>query len=303
MLTPVVVFVYNRPEHIKKTIEALAKNYLADETEVYIYADAAKNEKSIEKVRLVREYIDSLEEKNLFKSLTIKKAKSNKGLANSIISGVSEIIKKYGKVIVVEDDIVSSPDFLQYMNDALDYYEKNEKIWSISGYTFNIDIPKNYKSEIYLSYRGCSWSWATWEDRWEKIDWNVSDYKEFKKNKVLRKRLNRGGRDMANMLDFQMQGKIDSWAIRWCYTQSKLDMLTVYPVVSRIKNIGLDTTGTHGVITSEFDVEINNNNKKCRFDNPGLNCKITKAFKDKFITRFDYIKWRLKAIIKRVAGM
>ncbi len=243
VLAPVVIFVYNRPEHTKKTIEALSKNVLAKETEVFIYCDAAKNEKSKERVEQVRDYVDSLSKRNYFKSINIIKAPSNKGLAKSVISGVNEIIVKYGKVIVVEDDLISSKDFLQYMNDALNYYESNSKIWSISGFNIPIEIPRDYISDVYLSYRGCSWGWATWSDRWEKVDWVVSDYDEFRRNYKLRQRFNRGGRDLSDMLDLQMQGKIDSWAIRWCYTQSKLDMLTVYPVNTRIKNIGLDGSG------------------------------------------------------------
>ena len=303
MLVPVVIFVYNRPGHTRKTIEALSKNHLASETKVYIYSDAPKNEKSIEKVKEVRKYIDSLQNNKYFKSIEINKAKSNKGLANSVISGVSKVIEKYGKVIVVEDDLVSSPDFLQYMNDGLDYYDKDNKIWSISGYTFKINFPEDYKSDVYLSYRGCSWGWASWKDRWEKVDWDVSDYNHFKTNKKLRKKFNRGGRDMANMLDLQMQGKIDSWAIRWCYAQSKLDMLTVYPIISRIRNIGLDGTGTHSGTTSKFDVILNNGNNKCKFETIKLDRRIVKSFRDQFGSDYDYFVIGLKTYIKRLLGM
>ena len=112
LLTPVIIFVYARPGHTKKTIESLAKNYLADETEVYIYSDTPKNEKALQQVELVREYIDSLPQRKLLKSVKIIKAESNKGLANSVISGVTEIIEQYGRVIVVEDDLVLATDFL-----------------------------------------------------------------------------------------------------------------------------------------------------------------------------------------------
>ena len=300
MVAPVVIFVYARPDHTKKTIESLAKNYFADETEVYIYSDASKNKKTLQQVELVREYIKSLPQRNIFKSVKIFKAKLNKGLANSVISGVTEIIEQYGKVIVVEDDLIFSPDFLQYMNKALNYYEGYNNIWSISGYTFKIKIPKDYKNDIYLSYRGCSWGWATWKDRWEKVDWDVLDYQNFKNNKELRLKLNRGGRNMSNGLDAQMQSKIDSWAIRWCYAQSKLDMLTVYPIVSRIKNIGLDGTGTHSGITSKYNAVISNGTDKCEFEPLDLDARIVKAFKNQFGTDFDYIIIRLKTYIKRL---
>lgn len=303
MLAPLIIFVYARPEHTKKTIESLANNYYADETEVYIYSDAAKNEKAMLQVELVREYIDSLIQRKLFKSLKIIKSESNKGLANSVISGVTEIVGKYGKVIVVEDDLVSAPDFLQYMNKALDYFEMSRRIWSISGYTFKIKFPKDYKWDMYLSFRGASWGWATWKDRWNKVDWEVTDYQDFSKNIKLRQRFNRGGRDMSNMLDSQMQGKIDSWAIRWCYSQSKLDMLTVYPVISRIRNIGLDGSGTHSGTTSKYDAIINNGASKCVFEPLDLDSRITKAFRDQFGTAYDYLIIEFKLTIKRLLGM
>ncbi|MCL6605976.1 MAG: glycosyltransferase [Paenibacillus sp.] len=300
MLAPVLIFVYARPEHTIQTIDSLASNYLANETDVYIFSDAAKNEKSSEKVKLVRNYIDTLPEKKLFKSVKIIKSESNKGLANSIISGVTEVVELKGKVIVLEDDLESSPDFLSYMNGALDFYEKNKQIWSISGYTFNIKYPNNYKSEVYLSYRGCSWGWATWKDRWNTVDWTVADYITFKEDKRLQQKFNRGGRDMSNMLDAQMDGKIDSWAIRWCYSQSKLDKYTIYPTVSRIKNIGLDGSGTHSGISTRYDAYLNRSTEKCEFDNPGLNDEITNSFKNKFGTRFEYfIIWN-KSVIKKM---
>jgi hypothetical protein len=302
-IAPVIIFVYARPEHTRQTIESLAKNALADETDVYIYSDAAKNEKVQQKVELVREYIDTLEQRNLFKSLHIIKSNANKGLARSVISGVTDIIEKYSKVIVVEDDLIFSPDFLQYMNDALDFYKEDKRIWSICGYTFNLKIPSDYKHDIYLSYRGGSWGWATWKDRWDKVDWDVSDYLEFQKNTELRKLFNRGGRDMANMLDLQMQGKIDSWAIRWCYTQSKLNMLTVYPIISRIKNIGLDGTGTHSGVTSKYDTEISDGLIKCKFETINLDRRIIKSFRDHFGTGLDFSLIVGKKYLKRLLGI
>jgi len=303
MLAPVVIFVYARPEHTKQTIESLANNSLVDETEVYIYSDAAKNDKAQPCVKQVREYIDTMAQRNLFKSLHIIKAETNKGLASSVISGVTEIIEQYGKVIVVEDDLVSAPDFIQYMNDALNYYEEDNRIWSICGYTFKMNIPAEYNHDVYLSYRGGSWGWATWRDRWGKVDWKVTDYPLFKKNKKFRARFNLGGRDMANMLDRQMQGMIDSWAIRWCYAQSKLDMLTVYPVVSRIRNIGLDGTGTHSGISSKYDAIIGDGNNRCRFEMINLDRRIVKLFRDQFGTEFDYFVINMKTYIKKLLGM
>jgi len=303
MLAPVIIFVYNRPEHTIQTIEALSKNELARESNIFIFSDAAKNEESVEKVKVVRDYIDSIEEKKYFKSFTITKSEANKGLAKSVINGVSEIISKYGKIIVLEDDLITAPDFLTYMNDALDYYCNLEKVWSISGYNIPIAFPKDYKSEIYYSYRGCSWGWATWKNRWDQVDWDVKDYIEFKSSRRLKNRFNRGGRDMANMLDSQMEGIIDSWAIRWCYTQSKRNLLTVYPVKSRVKNIGLDGSGTHSGITAHYNVEIDKNITKCSFDDPDLNQEILKNFQNHYGSSLQYYLIKPKRFIKKLLRM
>ena len=300
MLAPVVIFTYNRPKHTRKTIEALSKNIFAKETEIYIYSDAPKDEQSKILVNEVREYIDSLNDKKYFKNVSIEKAQTNKGLAQSVIAGVSYIVGKYGKIIVVEDDLISSLDFLQYMNGALDYYKSSNKIWSISGYTVPIKIPDYYNDDIYLSYRGCSWGWGTWKDRWEKVDWYVSDYNEFKKDFSARRKFNRGGRDMSNMLESQMNKRIDSWAIRWCYSQSKLNMYTVYPVISKINNIGLDGSGTHSGISTHYDASIKNENKKCIFTDPALDIEINRNFRNYYMTLFERFSITLKILVKRL---
>ena len=169
-----------------------------------------------QKGKAVRQYIDSIIPDSLFKSVTIIKAESNRGLANSVINGVSEIINRFGRVIVVEDDLVTTPDFLSYMNRALDFYRDDPKIWSISGYSFKMKIPKSYKHDIFLSYRASSWGYATWADRWNTVDWELKDYQQFSKDWKMQHVLNRGGRDLSLMVHDQVEGRIDSWAIRWC---------------------------------------------------------------------------------------
>ena len=297
MLAPVVVFVYNRPEHTKKTLEELNKSPLASETDVYIYSDNAKKGIAINKVKEVRTYIEKLSLNNKFKSLHIIKAEKNKGLANSVINGITEVINDYGKVIVLEDDLITSSDFLSYMNNALNFYQYHEHIWSISGYTFSMDSLNNYPHDIFMGYRGGSGGWATWKDRWDTVDWDVSDYEKFRLNYKKRKRFNSGGNNMSHMLDAQMQGKIDSWAIRWCYQQSKLNMLTVYPKISKVVNIGLDGTGTHSGITNSFDTLIKHGESPCKFEILDLDRNISREFKKKFDVPL-YI--RIGLIIKQI---
>lgn len=248
-LAPIVLFVYNRPEHTINTIEALKKNNLSNESELFVFSDAARSDNDIDTVNKVRSIVDNIEG---FKKVTVIKAERNKGLAISVINGITDVINKYGKVIVLEDDLLTSPYLLKYMNEALSFYEKNENIWSISGYTPDIKFPQGYMDDIYLSPRGCSWGWATWKKRWDLVDWNVSDYDSFKQNTKKRKGFNMGGNDLSYMLDDQMAGRINSWAIRWVYSQHIHSKYTIYPVNSLVSNIGLDFSGTHSTNSDKY---------------------------------------------------
>lgn len=299
MVAPVAIFVYNRVDHTKQTLEALMKNNLATETDVYVFCDNYKNENSRKAVELTREYINSLKNNNPFKSFNVEYAEKNKGLANSIIYGVTKVIDKYNKIIVLEDDLVSSENFLSYMNQTLNFYNNDMRIWSISGYTFNIDIPKEYNESVYLSYRGSSWGWATWKNRWDKVDWSVKDYNEFKNNYNKRRAFNRGGRDMSVMLDAQMLKKCDSWAIRWCYSQHRENMYTIYPVKSYINNIGVDGSGTHRVSSDKYSVELIEKNNKLKLDNVIMNDYIIKKFRDNFGGFVKFILSNIKWYILR----
>ena len=252
MLAPIVLFVYNRLDHTQGVIETLLKNTLAKESEFYIFSDAAKTENGVEKVNEVRKFIQDNSWHTGFKKVSIVEAEKNKGLAKSIIGGVSDIIQKYGKVIVLEDDLKLSPYFLEYMNDALEYYREDEKIWSISGYSFPMKSLKRYPHDIFYSYRGCSWGWATWIDRWKTVDWQVKEYEQFIGDQKWIERFNRGGVDLTNMLKMQMDGKIDSWAIRWCFSQSNQEMYTVYPRISYLENAGCDGSGIHSSVYDEY---------------------------------------------------
>lgn len=294
MPAPVVVFVYNRADHAAKTLNCLAMNYLAADSELFIYCDNAKNDKAKEAVLNVRAVVDDFARTSPFKNVTVIKSETNKGLAKSIIGGVSEILDKYGRVIVVEDDLVSSPDFLTYMNNALDFYENNPNIWSISGYTSPLKSLEKYPHDIYMSPRGCSWGWATWKDRFDRVDWDVSDFEEFAKSPDKIKHFNEGGPDMAEMLSRQVNGKINSWAIRWCYAESKANMYTVYPTKSRIRNIGCDDSGSHCVASNLYDTELIHGSTTCNFENLAPDLKIMREFRSMYdYSHFGNIKRKI----------
>jgi len=245
MLAPVVLFVYNRPTHTRATIEALARNTLARHTDLVIFSDAPRDEAASAAVREVREIIENI---SGFGSVRAVQRDINYGLAKSVISGVSEIIDSYGQVIVLEDDLVTSATFLEYMNSALVHYRDDPKAFSIGGYQFparTMSIPRNYPWDTYASYRCCSWGWATWKDRWERIDWSMGYFDDFTASAAQQVRFNRGGSDMTQLLSLQHEGRIDSWAIRFCYTHFATNMHCIYPVKSLVNNIGLDNSGTH----------------------------------------------------------
>lgn len=297
---PVIIFAYKRLLHLKATVESLEKNELCEETEVFIFADAAKDESEKTAVNSVKEYLQQLIVHNKFKQVQIKFADKHMGLADSVIGGVSEIIRKFGRVIVIEDDLYVSTDFLIYMNEALDYYENIDNVWSISGYTFPMKALKKYSHDIYYSYRACSWGWATWLDRWELIDWEVKEYEKFLKDKKWIRNFNRGGGDMSQMLSNQMQGKINSWAIRWCFAQSNLNMYCVHPKISRVLNKGCDGSGTHSSANSNFNTRLVVDYKKCNFEILDIDAKIAREFYLKFTDTFaKKIKRNLRKLIAR----
>lgn len=242
---PIVIFVYNRADHFIKTYNALAACKEAKDSELFIFSDGAKNEAGADKINEVRAAVAAIKDAGDFKSVTVIKSPVNKGLAASVIAGVTEVINKYGKVIVVEDDCAVSPHFLNYMNNSLDYFEDNKKIGSIAGYGPDIKLPDNYDKDIYAAYRSCSWTWATWKDRWDDVDWGLKDMGDFYKSPKLIKKLNSNGSDRFMRLYRQTKGNGSSWSVRFGAHLVKKDLLTVYPRYSYNQNIGCDESGIH----------------------------------------------------------
>ena len=294
MLAPICLFTYNRLHETIQTVEALQANYLAKESDLIIFSDGGKNEVAQTKVDAVRQYIKTI---SGFKSIVIIESKQNKGLANSVIEGVSTVLQKYGKIIVLEDDLITSPNFLSFMNDALNFYEEKQKIFSISGYSFDLSSLKSYSKDYYLGYRASSWGWATWLDRWESIDWGAKNYKKVLYNPYQHIKFMRGGSDMPLMLWRQMNGKLDSWAIRWCLQQFLDDKLTVFPTKSKIKSVGFGVDATHTKNATHFDTIIDNGESvEFRFSNQIVFSKeILKEFRSVFS-----LKKRLIRTLKRL---
>lgn len=244
-LAPIVMFVYNRADHFKQSYEALSRCIGAKESELYIFSDGAKAPKDLPKVKEVRVALQDAAKDDSFQQVHIIESETNRGLAASVISGVTQVLAKYGRVIVIEDDCVTSPAFLQFMNQSLDTYEKENRVGAIAGYTPELKFPKVFQEDVFFAYRSCSCGWATWKDRWEGVDWELKEVSDFYRNPKLIHKLNSNGMDRFIRLYRQTKGNGSSWSVRFGAHLVKKDLLTVYPRYSYIQNIGCDASGVH----------------------------------------------------------
>jgi glycosyltransferase involved in cell wall biosynthesis len=241
-LAPIVLFCYNRPAHLQQTIEALQQNELASESDLIIYSDGPKKASDEPLIATLRSFLATVKG---FKTLRVVKSETNLGLAASVIQGVTQVLQEFKKVIVLEDDMLSAPDFLTFMNEALTVYESRNDIFSVTAYGPPISLPADYGNDLYLAPRASSWGWGTWLDKWQRADWQVNAFSELKNNKEQRNKFTTGGEDLWPMLVKQQRKVIDSWAIRWTYSQFLNNAYGVYPVHSKIRNIGTDGSGTN----------------------------------------------------------
>jgi hypothetical protein len=241
--SPVCVFGYMRPKELSACLAALAENYGARLTNVTVFVDGPKNDSERAVVSQSVEIASSFLY-GRFQSLRIIAAASNKGLGASVIDGVSASLRRSQAIIVLEDDIVPTKNFLEYMNKSLSIYERHSVVGSISGFGCSLDIVDQYDN--YFHPRPMSWGWATWADRWEKAVWDLSS-EEALTSRRFKKRFNKGGGDLYRMLHSFRKGKIDSWAIRWAYSHYKNGWLSANPFHSLIDNRGYGKVGTHCV--------------------------------------------------------
>lgn len=257
MYAPIVLFAFNRLEPLKACVSSLLHNREASDTDLVVFVDGPRafKEDEVKKVKTVREYVKSI---TGFKSLETHFSGENKGLAPSVISGVTEVINRYGKVIVVEDDLYLAPSFLGYMNTMLDAYEKDERVMQVSGYSSLIRHPERYHCDHYFSRRAHSWSWATWKDRWDTIDWEVKDYDELAASKEKQRAFCEYGSDLFGMLKGWHDGRNSSWAVRFMYSMHKQGRFTVSPIRSLVRNdgFGLDATNCQSYDRYKIDFDL-----------------------------------------------
>ena len=239
-LAPILLFVYNRPEHVRRSIESLLRNELAAQSELFIYADAAKDEAAESAVAEVRQYIKGIEG---FKSVYITERERNWGLANNVIDGVTTLVNLYGRVIVLEDDLIVAPYFLQFMNDALETYKDCHEVGHIQAcdFTHNPSLPDTFL----IKWTG-SWGWATWDRAWKNFNPNGKELlKQLEEHKLTRTFDFNGNYRFTRMLRRQIEGKNNSWAIRWNASLFLADILSLNVGRSLVQNEGFDGSGTN----------------------------------------------------------
>lgn len=251
---PILLFVYNRPEHVRRNIQALLKNELAAESELFIYSDAAKDETSQAAVKEVRAFIRSIQG---FKKITITERTENWGLARSIIDGVTTQINRYGRVIVLEDDLVVAPHFLQFMNDALETYRDEERVGHIQACDFTHD--PSLPDTFLIKWTG-SWGWGTWDRAWKHFNADGKALLTELESRKLTYTFDFNGKyGYTRMLRRQIEGKNNSWAIRWNASLFLKDILSLNVGKSLVQNEGFDGSGTNcgggGLYASELYME------------------------------------------------
>lgn len=241
MLAPIILFTYHRLDHLRKTVEALSQNSLARDSELIVYSDGARSKDLQSSVNHVRRFIKRIDS---FRKVTVIESAENRGLAQSIINGVTETFQSHNSAVILEDDMITSPGFLRFINNGLETLEREDQVASVHGYSLPIQgLPDNY----FLRGADC-WGWGTWKRAWQHFEPNSKRLLYELESKGLTKQFDLdGGYPYTQMLRDHVVGKNDSWAIRWHASVYLKNMLTLYPGRTLVQNIGLDNSGTHCV--------------------------------------------------------
>lgn len=303
-LSPIILFVYNRPRHTAQTLEALSQNYLADQSTLYIYCDGPKQNARTENLNNIEEVRKLIREKQWCKEIIIKERDQNLGLAESVIKGVSEVIEKHGRVIVLEDDILTGTYFLKFMNEALDLYENEQKVFGVSGYSYPA-IAKIAQPTYFLPIAS-SWSYATWANRWNKVNFDSSKLLIQIDVNQLKSKMNFGNYPYYEMLEDQIRSKNDSWAIRFYSSMFLNKGFFLFPNKSLVQNIGFDNSGTH-CKTDDFFSEINIHNGEIKVEpiDLKLNQKLVILVRQSFESRLNkkHQKFGSKNPLKKIKAL
>ena len=253
--SPIALFVYNRPAHTRQTVTALQKSGLAAKSDLFVFSDAPKTPEAAAAVRQVRDYIRTIDG---FRTLTIIERRENYGLALSIIDGVTKLTEERSRVIVLEDDLITSPYFLEYMNTALSRYESEDRVMQISGYMFPVR-PEIKEDALFLPFV-TSWGWATWGRAWRYFDRAEENFSQILGDAKTRMQFDLNGHyKYSKILQAQQEKKVDSWAIFWYVSVFMRKGLSLFPKRTFVKNLGFDGTGVNCAVRKldqeELDLE------------------------------------------------
>lgn len=252
-LAPIVIFSYDRPKHLQQTLDALSKNALADQSDLFIYCDGAKESASLEQVNRIIENRKVAHAASGFKSLSVVERPKNIGLKANIVGAVTEIVNKYGRIITLEDDIVTSKGFLRFMNEALELYKEDEQVMHISGYMWPHRWPLLETFFYQVPYPGGGW--ATWARAWKYYDDDAA--KLYHKWENRWETFNKFGGDyLSKQLVANYDGRMNTWFIKWHAVLLERGALTLYPGKSLTNNIGFDDLASNCYTTNKFDVEL-----------------------------------------------
>ncbi len=241
MPAPIALFVYKRAHHTAGTIAALSQCPEARESDLLVFADGPRNESERPAVEASRAVVANAEG---FRSVHLTARERNVGLSKNLVSGVEEALSRSDQIIVLEDDIEVTPDFLTFMNAALEYYASRPEVFSISGYLYPVDLDPRFSFDTFLFSRFSCWGWATWRDRWNQIEWKKPGRAEFLRSEEFWQ-IWRISNDLPEIMLDLIDGKNDSWAILFNLTQIRSNGYSVHPVQSLARNTGFDGTGTH----------------------------------------------------------
>lgn len=243
-MLPLALFVYDRPEHTRRTLGALKNNTLAGESHLHIFADGPKADAPFTQKQRILRVRSLLEEFDWPGKITICLQEKNQGLAPSVIRGVTELTERYGQVVVLEDDLITSPYFLEFMRDALAHYAENEKVYGVTGFTYPAQYPENLADTFFFPVV-CSWGWGTWKRAWQRFRPDAQALAEEIEQKGLRKKYNFGSYYFMEILEATARGEASSWAARFNATTFLEGGLFLYPKKSLVQNIGFDLSGEH----------------------------------------------------------